>query len=358
MKKSLATFVHVSDLHLAEVDPSTGDSRLDARPPPWWPQLRWFDGYLGHHGIALRHLEDFYLGSGASPGIGPREDARLIVTGDVTATGGSGEYAFAQDFLEGQVSWSGSPIGLEQSGVLKDRSIPGNHDHWPGARVRPLRPLVMFGQPGPGFAATFPAFPAIERIPITDQVSLVVARIDSDAEVRPGFPSLTRLLARGRFVQQLRALEALWQGANPDEVRVLLLHHSRMNTKRLLGMTTSSRRALDSLIERCEVSILLTGHMHIPGGDFWRATHGGTTWDVAEARCGTTTQRDQLPLGYGSSTIEPNSLLVHRLYPTSAGQIIWGTEWFWRTQRGFVSKGDLPFRNLGRAQPIVVWPRR
>lgn len=190
-------------------------------------------------------------------------------------------------------------------------------------------------------------------------VDLVIARIDSDADVRPNFPGHSRLLARGNFVTQLRRLETMWQGASSGEIRVLLLHHSRMNTRHVLGMSSSSRRALDSLIARCEVSVLLTGHTHVPRGAFWRANHSTATWDVVEARCGTTTQRDVLPLGYapGPAPLEPNSLLVHRLYETQNLKIIWETEWFQRAPTGFKSRGLLPFQGLPSIQPIVLWPR-
>ena len=138
-----------------------------------------------------------------------------------------------------------------------------------------------------------------------------------------------------------------------------MLHHSPHHAGRVLGINKGSRQALDAVITRCEISVLLTGHVHVPGGNVATTTNGAATWDVFEARCGTTTQRDLLPVGWqmGSPPLAPNTLLVHRLFRRDDGRVEWAAEVCERSARGFRSKGALRLQGRLPGQGVVVWPR-
>jgi hypothetical protein len=50
--------------------------------------------------------------------------------------------------------------------------------------------------------------------------------VDTDADLKASSPS--KFLARGSFVEQLRQAEDLFDGDPKVEIRVLVMHHSRM----------------------------------------------------------------------------------------------------------------------------------
>jgi hypothetical protein len=360
----IATFVHISDLHLGDFSPPRSgvipDAAVEAHPPLWWPTLRWFDGYLGHSAVALRHLDAFFVGSPSEPGLKTTENATLVITGDVTAVGTPSEFSFARAYLEGMPAGTGSALGLGEIGVLGSRTVPGNHDHWPGHRVTPTRPIVMWGLPTGGFPATFPGLPIpLWRCPLGGGQTLVMAGINTDADVRPNFPSPSRLLARGHFRSQLSQLETQLTPVDPDEIRILLMHHSPQHSGFTLRINGKSRNGLDDVVKRCEISVLLTGHVHAPAGTVSAVTNGVARWDSVEIRSGTTTQRDQMPPGWssGSKGLDQNTLLVHRLYRLDNGHIEWRTNLYLRTARGFRDQGPLAVRGRLPGQGVVVWPR-
>lgn len=350
-ERRLATFVHVSDVHFGDLDARTGSATLDARAADWWRTAKIFDGYLGHGYDALVHLTDFFHR------LRREEEAQLIITGDLTAAGKASQFALARTFFEGAIQLDpGNPVGLGLHDGLR-RAIPGNHDHWPGTRM-------VWGAPTEGLAATFPEVPIpIDRVPLGDGRVLVFAGIDTDADVRPTFPGTSRLFGRGKFVSQLQALDHTLGTPRDDEIRVLLMHHSRLHRSFAQGIVASSRTALDAFIERRDVAVLLTGHVHRPFGEVFEVgDRDGVSWEVLEARCGTTTQRDELPLdwvaaGGAAATIEerlpPNTLLVHRLVETQDGRVEWRAYCFRRSRtKGFCNDGLL----IG-TRPVTVWPR-
>jgi Calcineurin-like phosphoesterase len=346
----LMTLVHISDLHFGETDPKTGSARLDAQLPPWWPGVRWFDGYLGHHGAALRHLDDFLAGLG--------EPSSVVLTGDLTSCAAAAEFRFASQYLGATVPMNGIPIGVADAALLAQRTVPGNHDHWPGVRASAARPLVMFGRTSPALATTLAPAPRHHRLPLANSgVDLTIGLIDTDADVRPLGPS--RGLARGSFVSQLNALQAAWGPPTPGEIRLVLLHHSALKTGVVHGMTSTSRTAYTQFLSQNEVSIALTGHLHAVRARASRISHQQAVWDFVEARCGSTTQRDTLPLGYCSSPptrpLTPNSLLVHR-FEQDAGKIYFRVESFVRGPRGFKADPRFSVENLA-ARRVQVWPR-
>jgi Calcineurin-like phosphoesterase len=135
----LLTILHVSDLHIGEVDPASGDALVSPLAARLFSNLTWFDGVLGHHSRGLDDLHRFLID------MRKRDDHPvLVVSGDLTRVGGAIEFDNAADYLS---------VGLDKSPPLgnyvglgfqswRASSIPGNHDHWPG------KPVV-FGGPDP-----------------------------------------------------------------------------------------------------------------------------------------------------------------------------------------------------------------
>ena len=232
-EKRLLTFVHISDLHFGDPAPGSSSAAFDAQTQSWWRRHRMFDGYLGHSGIALRHLDHRFRQ------LKQDENASLFVTGDLTAVGSVSQFNSARTYLTSSLPLpSGHSVGLSEPAAFRF-AVPGNHDHWPGVTaLSPIDP-VMFGNPTSGLLNTFPALaPRPNSPPFSTYIAplrpgtdLVILGIDSDAEVAPVGPS--RFLARGKFVGQLQALHPQ-VNARPaqNDIRVLLLHHSPQNNAR------------------------------------------------------------------------------------------------------------------------------
>ena len=305
----LMTLLHVSDLHFGELDPDSGDHPLDAQTLAYWKLNRGFDGYLGHTWRALCALSDLYFE--LQDGLGHEERLHVVVSGDLTTTGRGSQIATALQFLTGTLKHGGSTkIGFGLS--LDDCTIvPGNHDHWPGRRF-------MMGAPTPDFGPAFhvPYPKSGVRIPLGGMCSLVLAQIDSDDEV--GHWSKDRLLARGSFVQQCLVLEAQLGSSLPNELRVLVVHHStidRGDPSSKLKVDAVSLQALQRLVASSGIKVVLTGHWH-----FYDFLHS-SLYAIHEARCGTTTVRDY----FNGRRLYPNGALVHRLSHDGT-KINWATE--------------------------------
>ena len=354
--RRLLTIVQISDLHFGDLTASGDDADLDAAAEAWWQLNSIFDGYLGHSGDALRHLNARFAQ------LRDDEHAMLVISGDLTAVGSDTQFGLARSYLERTITLStGHQIGLGVSNVLAYTAVPGNHDHWPGTRATFPRSLVMFGA-SKHVGTVFPTLPVVPpaplRLPLTKKCFLSLAGIDGDADVHAFGPG--RFWGRGHFVSALSRLNGLYSTAAQDEVRVLLLHHSPQNNSFTLGLTDRSRQALAQFIRQNEVSVILTGHMHVARGKVYGERRGGTRWDVLEGRCGTTTQRDTTPQGWSNPPrpLDPNTLLVHRLWEVDDGRIIWRPNLFLRSDAGFEDKG--PLRLEGRMpgdEGVVVWPR-
>jgi len=346
----LATFIHISDLHFGTLaqDPQTGDLAPEAPTCRFWAWHSWFDGLLGHHYRALGPLANLVKSLRSS------EKARVIVTGDITSSGAGDQFDTADDFLISQLSFPpGSiykPVGLFEPD-WRERAVPGNHDHWPGR-------LRVLGRPAPGYTTPalhvyFPALPyAKPPITLANGQRLRFAGIDTDADVRPW--SSARFRGRGSFASQLDRAAALLGDPTDDEVRVLLLHHSRVWPNFTLGMEEVSRAALDTFSADQNIRVILTGHIHIPALEIF--SPGGNSPDVLEARCGTTTVRDIFPSTWTTilgkpleRKLFPNSLLLHRVYEQEGG-LWWDAEVYTRTCLGF-----RPLRPRAR-KTLRVWP--
>jgi hypothetical protein len=345
----LATFVHVSDLHFGHLDPVS----LNAKAPGLWAKHSGFDGLLGHSYNSLRRLEKFF------DQMRRAEDARLIVTGDLTTVGHPDQFAMASGFLGGVLRFSrGRSIGL-MAPDWKDRSVPGNHDHWAGH-------ALIWGGPTPGLAATFPTIPYVNDPPLSlpSGHELRFMGIDTDADVSPN--GTDRFLARGSFTSQLSSLAAMLNIPTANEIRVLCLHHSQELTSFALKMDALSRDALRDFIVDHDIAVLLCGHVHTPPlVKSFTATHLGLGTSAAflEARCGTTTQTSTLPytwqtlLGNRPRRFNrlPNSLLVHRLF-MEGKDIYWGTEVCVERPQDFSIPRSLPSGILVDNY-VKVWPR-
>ncbi len=314
---TLATFLHISDLHFGVIDPET----FDAQAHQIWATLPTFEGFLGHRYSSLVLLERLFgiTLNGESP--------LLIVTGDITSNGNDEQFRIAHDYLGNELIMpDNSAIGLGCTD-WKDWAIPGNHDHWPGSNW-------ILGSPSQTFQNGFRGFPAVADLTLSTGDTIRFLRIDSDSDVSCYF--LDRFFARGSFPSQLDALRELTKSLEAASVTILCLHHSPAEGGYLRALDRKSRRALDKFIIDMEISVLMTGHIHNPPlVKAFTATDGARSRRYIEARCGTTTQSDFFESPYYWKTylapfdIKPkrwsNSLLVHRIVDRN-GSLYWETE--------------------------------
>jgi len=345
----LLTLVHVSDVHFGDLSLAEQEP-LDAEVRHWWRHHARFDGFHGHHHAALVHLRQRMVELRRT--LDTNEALRLVVTGDVTAFGAPMQFQLARQYIEDAIALGqGNRLGLELADGL-ELAIPGNHDHWPGDRT-------IFGEETAGLGHLFPRRPFVAApIVLPGGVKVVVAGIDSDADTRPWGPA--RFMARGHFCSQLRELAPMLGEGRADEIRVLLVHHSRMHTTTFSVemMGSESADALDEFMRAQDVAVLLTGHVHQAEGDVWSIGDGrGRQWNVLEARCGTTTQRDKAPRDWNltpeqeAERFPVNTLVVHRLSRARDGSIEWAAHVEERHRfRGFRRSGLL-------GEAVRVWPR-
>jgi len=340
----LKTYVQVSDLHFGDIDPATFYSVA----PTYWSNSECFDGLLGHEYVALQRLTKFFRDMRKS------EQAELLVSGDLTSMGKVDQFNSANDFLKSKLRPPKGQVGLGVSN-WQEKAIPGNHDYFCGVVNWTGGPIL--GGPTPGLTQYFPNLPfASPRIPLPPTPAVLrFVGIDTDAgNWRYGW---NRLWARGSFVNQLTAAQALLGPPAEDEIRVLLLHHSRRCSGFMLCIDNQSRSALDRFLIQSDISVLLSGHKHRPFIDHFPLTSAAPprAMDVMEARCGTTTQRNVVPLNWfnllglpPNRSWPPNTLLVHRLFE-ERGTIRWTTETYTRT--------TYRFKILGPTGSLQVWPR-
>lgn len=240
----------------------------------------------------------------------------------------------------------GRMVGLRARDAM-DRSIPGNHDHWPGSWLGQV-PQIL-GAPSARLRDTFRETPWKQELLMElggHPVRMVLVGINSDDEVWPWGPS--RLFARGRFQRQVEQAARLFGLPHRDEVRVLLVHHTRHVDGFATSICRRSRDALEQLIAECDVATVLTGHLHEP-----RASTIGTCPEIC---AGTTTQLDEPPSSWNISDAEmsrfrDNTLCVHQIAETADGGIEWHTAFERRRETGFVRVA------LPAMPPFRVWPR-
>ena len=309
-----AVFLHISDLHLGDVDPDT----LNAKAVNFcsYPVIA---GLLGHSSRAMRYLERFHRKLRSEP-------VHLVVTGDLTAIGGAPQLEMAQQFLASYWEAPDLIVGMNQP-RWNELAVPGNHDHWSGHRWK-----MMFGGPVPEMISTFsPLWERTEHhlqpligpaIPLDSGHRIRFFAMDTDADVRP--VGWDRFRAMGAFESQIDALSAALDSGKRDpgkEIRVLLLHHSRRYEGQALSMKPASREALDRFILAHDIGVLLTGHTHEADLSVTRIADHESEALVLEACCGTTTQSIDKFRKFaerpGIEVVCPkvwrNSLLVHEI---------------------------------------------
>jgi Calcineurin-like phosphoesterase len=334
MSNAMLVLVQLSDLHIGEIDPQTGDAQVSKIEALFYSNCSWLDGVLGHHGRALEDVAQFLQDlkkAGETP--------HLVITGDLTRIGNSNEFDNAIAFFTTGVDIRpphGNYVCL-QCNDWRTRTIPGNHDHWPG------RPVV-FGKPDPSFFKCF--YPKPDSLPYTRQVWLPNGRllrligINTDADVSPN--GHQRLRAVGSFQTQLAAVAPMLGPLQQREIRVLLMHHSWHRQGPLLCIDRGTRASLERFLVDHNVRLVLTGHTHKALLQHFVPNVRGAA-SVLECRSGTTTQIDQVPYAWrnllGSmpkARWPSNTLLVHRLYD-QGGSVRWDVQVLVRfNHQGFV----------------------
>lgn len=336
----LATFVHISDLHFGDVD-GDGAPTHSAAARAILSKFRVFDGLFGHSRTAIYRLVEFWERI-----LKDEENVQLVVTGDLTAYGSEDQFRSALTYVENEVTPPyGNNIGLH-AWDWRERSIPGNHDQWPGYPI-------IFGR-GYNVANHFPGPPFVQPKRLPNGLTLRILAIDTDADVWPF--GRNRLYPRGRFTSQLIALNKLIEPPKQDEFTVLLLHHSPSHVGKTLGIVPGSLGDLSAFLIEQHVAVMLCGHVHVPRVSTYRAQDQGRVLDVLEACCGTTTQLDRLPLGWRDFSgrrpdrrLTANTLLVHRLDEQN-NEVLWSIQAYSRDVPGFSPEASIP------PVTVRVWP--
>jgi 3',5'-cyclic AMP phosphodiesterase CpdA len=138
-RKLLATFVHISDIHIGEIDPASSDAKTSRLAAQAYSNTPWLDGLLGHHGRALHELDDFIVGMRTK-----EPDLHLIVSGDMSRFGAPSELADARKYFKDEIDISppnGNDVGLrfgEQMLVIPVTTINGAVPPAPAVRQVPV----------------------------------------------------------------------------------------------------------------------------------------------------------------------------------------------------------------------------
>lgn len=311
MPTLVATLVQVSDLHIGEIDPGSGNATLNKNFVRMASTFKVLDGLLGHHAGGLEALDRFIAAEKAAVGSGL---FRLVVTGDLSRCGAQAELALASDYIFGEVDISPplrNMVGLrlQSDEVL---CIPGNHDHWGGS----WQPIG--GTPS-HYAAhdQSQATPYTLRLPLIQGRDLVIVGINSDRNIWPW--GVKRLLAVGSFKDELTDRNVAFASNPVSDIRVLLVHHSLAVRTKTLRMEKSSRASLQRYLAANGFKLALTGHTHVFA---LPAQVGASGQPFEELRCGSSTQFDHVPYNWVTLTGKPpnkhdwtqNTLLVHRIF--------------------------------------------
>jgi 3',5'-cyclic AMP phosphodiesterase CpdA len=345
---SIATFLHISDLHFGDAGPWT--QRLS--------QLsfvgRWAKGLYGHDFKPLEALPDLRDETTASTDL---DLPRLMFTGDLTRVGAPIEFRLGDQYLSDTADVGGAfPLGMNESNWNRI-AVSGNHDYWPGASIFPVYP------PSNPVAsqkrdATFRTCPFVEQVRIPDSPYMIrFIGIDTDADTN----WIMRKLGRGHFLSQLEHLDQDPNRLPPyqsdgenREIRVLLLHHSqetdrsRFSLPQILNIHRSSAHELRAFIVRHRISVVLSGHIHAP--KIKRRRHDD--WEHLDARCGTTAQK---PVGakndlskskfdYKRDLSLKHTALVHQLLE-EGDRLVWKTTTHVFTPDVFQAAASRPVTN-------------
>jgi 3',5'-cyclic AMP phosphodiesterase CpdA len=313
----LATFLHLSDLHIG-----IPDAKGDAHVSQIWALHHRFDGLLGHSYRSLVSVERIYKQ------LKKQERAKLVVTGDLTTKGCPDEFRLASEYIGRSAEFvARRKLGLHYK-KWQEYTIPGNHDQWPGLPI-------IWGPPRNVFYRVFPNRPLIGRPSrLMNDHSLRFIGVDTDADNSPF--GTNRFFARGSFASQLDDLEAHLPPPEQKEIRVLLLHHTITHLDFLSGIDRKSKNKLEIFLLRNNISVLLSGHTHEPNITLLPIKHLNRKSTVLEARCGTSTQRSITPYRWARNAKRtyPNSVIVHRLFLREQ-EIYWCAQALMETTFGF-----------------------
>jgi hypothetical protein len=338
----LKTFIHVSDLHIGEIDPRSGDALVSPGTGTFFQKFKYLDGLLGHHGRALNDLQEF-----CAEFTRREEPFELLVTGDFTRCGAAKEIGTVKRYFAASVDLSppnGNFVGLHL-GSMPPASITGNHDQWGGVN----RPCG--GGPLSAGALAPNSMPFVLLYPLANGRRLLLAGIDTDADINP--KGVKRILAQGSFQNQLVALSQVMPRSDPSDIRVMMAHHSMACTSLTLRMDDASWTALGAFLADNKFSIILSGHTHDQTFNKIPITaSNGTRADVEELTCGTTTQHDQVPYNwrsifgnYPTRQWPENTLFVHRIM-AAPGATFWVTQAYGRSPSGFGTLGTKFSRSI------------
>ena len=105
-----------------------------------------------------------------------------------------------------------------------------------------------------------------------------------------------------------------------------------------MEITSGTRMVLDHFLVDYDIKVIMCGHRHVPRLTRYRASNGTEAATVLEARCGTTTQRDEYPYELvrkmsADRRLPPNTLMLHRVIERN-GSLLWRSEIFWRNRSG------------------------
>ena len=175
---------------------------------------------------------------------------------------------------------------------------------------------------------------------LDDELSIRFLGIDTDAETG----LISRVLARGSFRSQLELLtdrmrlldRKLSKRKKAREIRVLLLHHPysyATDAYQLYSraIDSASKRKLCAFLHEFNISVLCSGHIHIPRIHLLDIPHDGASRKVIEAICGTSAQYTN---GRSISTqrartlaggLSRNTLLMHSVVE-EGGKVHWKAE--------------------------------
>jgi hypothetical protein len=157
-------------------------------------------------------------------------------------------------------------------------------------------------------------------------------RIDSDADISPY--GSNRVMALGSFKSQLDKLALMLGVPEPNEIRVLLLHHSYIATGKILVINKDSKAALHDFIPEHDISALLCGHVHQP-------PFGGSAK-------GKPPEADDSGKRPTDEDHWPNSF-VHRL-SEDGGDVSWATEIYLERSDGFFPADQVLSRPVSKIQ--------
>jgi hypothetical protein len=363
----LATFLHISDLHIGHRFKPSGGLEPVAPLPSRLHKAG--GGLLGHHNKALDDLDALYRELGkATPADGPSK-ATVVTTGDLTQDGHLEQIALAEQFLGAKLTPPHAAIGLNQASLAhikrpdaswRDLAIPGNHDHWPGPDMLLWPITVPYGSTAMDITGKF-ACPGWLDYPLEKHEGgkfIQFIRINTDSDVASH--SGDRFWARGAFESQLDQMRKDLKTRPANCFRVLLMHHSPSEPKGgwfcATDVTEPSLTKLNALLEDFQIAVILSGHRHEHHCCLWPAGK----WTTLEARCGSTTQREWVSLVFRKPyRCCTNSLMVHRVVEEEG--CLWWKTYIRTSDTGYLKKtyvgtGSLPDLDGNPDAKAVVWP--